>query len=254
MPKAALQKPTFQVVFSASKAFCRWIKQDFPRLRPFENTKLGVQSITSNKQQVSWQLHVIAKPSSPHLKTVIAVEAHSRFTILMPYAYPPSIKEFEAEFSRRWVAGLTELLILNGFLKEHDVNRVYGLFLYAFNNTSWHKNVDLSVNGHVADAEQWVRSFLIEKGETSLNKHDAQSLAAHINCQYKKVRSADGHKDRFVPTARFIEDSLSRIEVVFEDNDPHEPSAVSDSEHEASNVISMADYLKANPSSSPASR
>jgi len=78
-------------------------------------------------------------------------------------------------------------------------------------NFQWVRNTDLSINGHVADANQWLRDVLEQEGVDSLSDELAYLLGRHINQQFKRAKSKAGGKRRFYPVERLVEDGLNRL-------------------------------------------
>jgi len=115
------------------------------------------------------------------------------------------------------------------------------IILQQMINIEWWRNTDLSVNGHVSDAEQWVVQS-IEKNQTEeLTIEQAQDLALYINRFFKHTKDSQGKKQKIYPIPRFVNDNLARFISPNIVNNPTPPPKKND---KTNNVISMVDYLK----------
>ncbi len=223
-------------LFSASNALCKWLKSDFPRLPSSDGKQIGTQSLVTNAETISWQCHVIFTDSWRERATVIAVEAKSRFTLLIPFDVMPTQEKLEQLICEQWANELVGLLLKQGEIERCQVAGIFNLFHQRVQNVQWFRNMDLSVNGHVSDAEQWVKQTLSGRGLDALDDDLAAELAWHINTQEKQAKDSLGNKRRFYPPALFIEDGVSRF--VNESINQHTILSRSDK------IISMADFLE----------
>ena len=76
------------------------------------------------------------------------------------------------------------------------------------------RNTDLSVNEHVADAEQWLSEFYEQYGVGQLDESEEIGLRMQrINCVYKKAKpfSSTKQMERFIPMSRMVDDGLFRF-------------------------------------------
>jgi len=72
-------------IISATNAFAKWLKLDLPRIPSPDGKKIGLQSLITDEDSLSWQCHVIQKHARLTKTTVIAVEAYSLYVIIMSY-------------------------------------------------------------------------------------------------------------------------------------------------------------------------
>ncbi|MBE0438567.1 MAG: amino acid adenylation [Gammaproteobacteria bacterium] len=198
-------------LFSASNALCKWLKSDLPRLPTSDGKQIGIQPLVTDANTVSWQCHVIFTDSWRQHATVIAVEANSRFTLLIPFDDVPTQQKLEQLICEQWANELVELLLRQGEINRDQVARIFNHFYQRTQNSEWVRNTDLSVNGHVSDAEQWVKQTLSGRGLDALDDDLAIELAWHINTQEKQAKDSQGNKRRFYPPALFLEDGLARF-------------------------------------------
>lgn len=75
------------------------------------------------------------------------------------------------------------------------------------------KNTDLSVNGRVSDAEQWLLDSYAGYGVETLDRAEDIGLGMHINQFLKKSKPYSGakHKESFLPMSRMVDDWLYRF-------------------------------------------
>ena len=230
-----------QLLFSCSNALVKWLKLDFPRIPSPDGKKVGTQTIVTDANTMAWQCHVIQNfyhRGGYTEYTVIAVEAHSRYTILMPYEIAPTQDELANELVRQWGNQSLHLMQEHGVLSESHLPQVAQQFMRMPKDYCWYKNTDMSVNGHVSDAEQWVRDAFEQFGLENLNDDTAFGVGLHINERWKRAKIA-GQKQQFFPIPRFIDDALSRFATVHEVKTRQQKSSINDS-----NVVSLNDYRK----------
>lgn len=71
-------------VFGATNSISKWLKTDLKRLPAEEGKQVGVNSVISSSKQMYWQVHIIDNSYGSRHKTLIAIEANSRFTVFIP--------------------------------------------------------------------------------------------------------------------------------------------------------------------------
>ena len=235
-------------LFSASNALCKWLKLNLPRLPVGEGQRVGVVPLLTNSEMITWQCHVMFTDSWRERATVIAVEAHSRFTLLIPFDVVPSQDKLEKVICEQWANELVSLAIKHGELDRDAIPRVFTQFYERVKEVSWVRNMDMSVQGHVSDAEQWVRDTLAGRGLDALDDELAQDISWHINSLNKAAKGVDGHKRSFYPIPLFVEDGLYRFahDVSSVGNHPNpymNTQTQNNLSQSADSVISFADYL-----------
>ncbi|PQA34586.1 hypothetical protein, partial [Amnimonas aquatica] len=94
----------------ASKAMARFIKKrskiDIDRLPCDDPALVGRVPIQSTPVNVAWQLHVIQTNRDYNDQVVIAMEAFSRYQILIPVTWDMGMKEIESILLTRWMEEL----------------------------------------------------------------------------------------------------------------------------------------------------
>lgn len=115
--------------------------------------------------------------------------------------------ELENELLRRWANDLAYLSVDSEALTEADLP----MMMQCKKSLVWYRNTDLSVNGHISDAEQWVRQALHDHGLERLSDNDAFGLGDHINKMRKRAKKDLPGNTSFVPVARMLDDGLYRF-------------------------------------------
>lgn len=202
------------IIISASKAFCKWIKETPPRLPCVNGKGKGTQPIKSTSSSIAWQCHVVKRHDRPtNTVDVIAVEARSRYAILCSNIPPFTKQKFEQVLSSRWASEAVYHSVESGAIKDDESPIMYNRFQRTKLNFHWFQNTDLSVNGHVTDAEQWLNATYADLNCNALKDSEAFELGLHINSLTKKVKIStipNGY-EKFEATRRFLDDWLFRF-------------------------------------------
>lgn len=146
-----------QLLYSTSKALDKWLKAELPTL---EGTQKGRNFITTDADTLSWQLHIIDNSYKSREKTIIASEAYSRFTCFIPASMPLTLAELHHQLSMQWQQLLVETVLANQLLPNSDAVLLLSNLEQLNFDVHWVKNTDLSINGHITDAAQWVTHTL----------------------------------------------------------------------------------------------
>jgi len=233
-----------KTIISTSKALTKWLNIDIPRMPSPDGKRIGTQPLVTDSHTISWQCHVIQNRFKQGGFMVIAVEAYSRFTLLLPFDYAPTQEELQAELLEAWVMELVSIIVDQGLLREDQVGVIFAQFYQVLSRVKWWRNTDLSINGHVADADQWVKQTINDRNVNALSEDDAEGIASNINQFSKSAKDEKGRKQRFYPVPRFLEDGLYRFTSgLFEARDFANPHQVkSQPVATQGNVVSLADY------------
>ena len=202
------------IVLSGNTAFCKWLGLDLPRIQSTEGKGLGVQKLTTGLARVCWQCHAIkCKGTDANVRNVILVEAYSRYVIILPNMKPVSQFDFEDALLQRWGNELMGQLLEHHVITEAEA----AIMVLEFQKTEfkfhWVQNTDMSVNGHVSDAEMWLRADEDRYMYKGMTEDEAFSLGMHINQMKKKVSVSQRPKryERFFPIERFLNDFMLRF-------------------------------------------
>jgi hypothetical protein len=187
-----------QLFYSTSKALDKWLKADLSTL---EGVQKGRNTITSDPNTFSWQLHIIDNSYRSSQKTIIATEAHSRFTCFLPVYASLSLSDLHQQLSMQWQQLLVEMIMANQLLPNSDAILLLSKLDELQFDISWAKNTDLSINGHITDAALWVTQTLAEQRLDAMPLELADDLAIYLNGQVKRIKQ---RKEKFVPLDRLF--------------------------------------------------
>lgn len=199
-----------QLQLSATNALNKWLKADFPRLPVEEGKQAGVIKLSSDAATMSWQVHLIENRYRSLEKTLIVCEANSRFTYFIPlnrtFFTPNELAErLKIEWQFAFVEALeAHTLATNGLISHYDIATLLSKLNDIEFTPLWIKNTDLSINGHIADAAQWVTQTLEDRNLERLNQPLAFELSSYINCQTKSIK-VNNKKQCFIPIERLLE-------------------------------------------------
>jgi hypothetical protein len=188
-----------QLFYSTSKALDKWLKTELPTL---EGMQKGRNTIISDANTFSWQLHIIDNSYRSSQKTIIATEAHSRFTCFLPVDASLSLSDLHQQLSMQWQQLLVEMIMANQLLPNSDAILLLSKLDELQFDISWAKNTDLSINGHITDAALWVTQTLAEQRLDVMPIELADDLAIYLNGQVKRIKQ---RKEKFVPIDRLFE-------------------------------------------------
>ncbi|CAH1548970.1 amino acid adenylation [Vibrio rotiferianus] len=190
---------------SATNALNKWLKADFPRLPVEAGKQAGVNKLISDATTMSWQVHLIENRYQSSEKTLIVCEANSRFTYFIPLnrmLFTPD--ELAERLKMEWQFAFVEALELSCLVSRYDIATILSQLDDIEFTPHWIKNTDLSVNGHIADASQWVTQTLEDRNLERLSQPLAFEISSYINAQTKSIK-VNNKKQRFTPIERLIE-------------------------------------------------
>lgn len=200
---------------SATNALNKWLKADFTRLPVEEGKQAGVNKLSSDVATLSWQVHLIENCYQSSEKTLIVCEANSRFTYFIPLnrmIFTPD--ELAERLKIEWQFAFVEALEANtldshalkgqGLISHYDIATLLSKLNDIEFTPHWIKNTDLSINGHIADAAQWITQTLEDRNLDHLSQPLAFEISNYINCQTKSIK-LNNKKQRFIPIERLLE-------------------------------------------------
>lgn len=194
-----------QLQLSATNALNKWLKADFPRLPVEEGKQAGVNKLSSDAATMSWQVHLIENCYRSVEKTLIVCEANSRFTYFIPLnrmIFTPD--ELAERLKIEWQFAFVEALEASGLISHYDIATLLSKLNDIEFTPQWIKNTDLSINGHIADAAQWVTQTLDDRNLDRLSQPLAFEISNYINSQTKSIK-VNNKKQRFIPIERLLE-------------------------------------------------
>lgn len=205
-----------QLQLSATNALNKWLKADFPRLPVEEGKQAGVNKLSSDAATMSWQVHLIENCYRSVEKTLIVCEANSRFTYFIPLnrmIFTPD--ELAERLKIEWQFAFVEALETSGLISHYDIATLLSKLNDIEFTPQWIKNTDLSVNGHIADAAQWITQTLEDRNLDRLSQPLSFEISNYINSQTKSIK-VNNKKQRFIP----IERLLDYVQQITKENPP----------------------------------
>ena len=196
-----------RVTFYATKPMARFLKRvsglTLDRL-PCDDPKLvGRVPLMSSPLHVAWQLHIVQTNLDHRDEVIIAMQAFSRYVILIPVTWQiQGIAGVEAPVMDRWLEELALLKASNPHWGNDMSGTVMGQLIINPPKPVWLTNTDLSINGHMTDADHWIASELHHRRRSILREEDARDLAWYLNTQPKRLTLPDGVKDTVLPAER----------------------------------------------------
>ena len=202
------------VLISASNAFCRYLKVELDRLPSPDGKRIGTQPVQTTGDCMAWQCHAVKrKTSRGEMTDFLAVEARSRYVLLFSNPGFQSLKEFFSCFRKRWAEESVHMAIESGAVSKDQANDMFEQFLDTPMRTMFCRNTDLSINGHVGDAQQWLLQSYEHYGIDVLEKDVEFGLGRQINKLRKKAKPFPGarRQESFLPMSRMVDDWLYRF-------------------------------------------
>lgn len=198
------------LIFSLTHSMVRWLKVSLPRLPSHDGKRIGTQILHTDTRQVAWQCHVLTHgPQYNPYFTVVAMEAHSRYVILLPFSAAPTRAEFEQVLLERWGNEALHLALASGALHDDELPLMVEAFTHHPCQSQWVSNTDLSIQGHISDAASWLMDTLEQEGLDFLDDNHCYALGMHINQLKKKIGGRSTQS--FLPVVRLMEDTLYRF-------------------------------------------
>ena len=109
-------------------------------------------------------------------------------------------ERLKIEWQFAFVEALESYSLETYALKDKGLIRRYDIEL----TPNWVKNTDLSVNGHIADAAQWVTQTLDDRNLDRLSQMLALEISSYINSQTKSIK-VNNKKQCFIPIERVLD-------------------------------------------------
>jgi len=181
-----------EIFISASNALSKWLELESPRISGIDGKGVGTQPVITTADTLAWQCHIVDNRYRSRYKTIIAVESYSRYTLLIPCPHRLTQTELELILLNSWLRDLIDRMEETGAESKTVIGQVCETMDATGFNFQWVRNTDLSINGHVADANQWLRGVLEQEGVDSLSDELEYLLGRHINQQFKRAKSKAG--------------------------------------------------------------
>lgn len=173
------------IELSVSNDLNRWMGVNAPRFPRKGSDIVGAQTISNDEELVSWQCHVLTrqKEQADPYYTVVAVQPHSRYTLLIPYLTKPTLDQLAGDIVYRWGNELMHRLVDSGAIQKGEVGEAAEQFKTSERSIFWYLNSDPDLFDRACAAEQWITSYLDAFDLDYLEEDHAIDLGAHINSQ-----------------------------------------------------------------------
>ena len=193
--------------FSISNQLTKLCKLDLPRLTDANGENPGVQPVVTNSVQCGWQFHVVRDELC---WLVFAMESYSRYSIVMPYVLKPDWNEVTRDFDALWLDHMLAWFRMGGFVRtDAQIAEVVRQF-NAKSVAECHRNLDMSINGHLADAKLWLEAYKRDVKPRLIDSEHAWHFCEMLNQETKRVNKQRRKSAEFVPFERFLYDNLYR--------------------------------------------
>lgn len=226
-------------LFCTTNALTKWLKADLPRLPAAPGQQVGVNAVTSTREQMCWQLHIIENRYGSLHKTIIATEASSRFTLFIPVNLLMNVEELTQRLQMEWQWVLAETLRIEQILPRSDIAVLLSNLSEIKFAPQWVKNTDRSVNGHVSDAGLWVTQTLADRRKDALPPELALELAVYLNTQPKRVNKGNS---KVVPVLALLDYCTTLIKPTTSELDI--TAGLTNPKNSGSNVVYFKDFKK----------
>ncbi|ACS83942.1 DUF6933 domain-containing protein [Musicola paradisiaca] len=197
-----------KLFFSVSNKLAKFLRLDAPRLSGPDGQQPGVQPTVTHSTQISWQLDLIVLDDE---WLVVAVEAYSRYTLVIPYVLRPDWHEVEADFKEQWLQHLLSWMHMAGVVDEEWQARQVATGVAALEETVCYRNRDMSIGGHLSDIQLWLRTYLEERRPKRFKQRQVWEFCDYINQLSRRVGGQRRQQGMFLPAERFLTDGLYRF-------------------------------------------
>ncbi|PKH23570.1 hypothetical protein CIG19_09040 [Enterobacterales bacterium CwR94] len=138
-----------RVVFSMSRALLTWLDIKLPWM-PQENSKRrGMETLTSDESVVSWQCDIY--PLSKRDVLIIAMEAHSRYSVLIPFTNPVPMDTLLSEILACWEGHFAAMAVNLDIVEEELAVALFMGFRSQDFHLECYQNSDRSLQGYIRE-------------------------------------------------------------------------------------------------------
>ncbi|ALO35305.1 amino acid adenylation [Colwellia sp. MT41] len=230
--------------FAATNALNKWLKADLARLPTELGKQAGVNTLISDEQQFSWQVHIIDNQYKSLEKTIIATEAHSRFSLFIPINARLTLAELTQRLLMEWQRVLAETLESYQIIAHSDIAYLLSDLGGIDFQVSWVRNTDLSISGNITNARLMVTDTLRDRHLEQLPPQLALDLVIYLNTKTKRTTNKNTKgKEKFIPVERL----LAYVQKLNQQTREQTSKKVSEQTKPlANNVVSLCEYKKMN--------
>lgn len=199
------------VILSVSDALHQWMGLELAHIPSMGGQLPGAQVLLSDEQSISWQCHVIFPTASLSDGMLVAVEARSHYTVLLPFHEIPSREQLEKTLLQQWIKQVAYMAAKLELIADQDMENLFTQFLQHPITVYWYRNSDPCLAEHLDFAEQSLHHTLQSYRLESLDIDEAISLGLHINHLLEKGQLKTRQRAPESPYDRFLADALYRF-------------------------------------------
>ncbi len=230
-----------KLLLSFSNKLTRYLGLDLPQQGSAEAKGTGKHPLHSNADIFAWQCHIIENGGPDSSRSLVAVEAHSRYCIIIPLTLRLEQEDLIQQLNYRWSTEMAMFILDDPEAPLEDIEELADALLEVITEVDVIRNTDLSISGHITDIKSWIQDYCQQHGLHLLSDRHSVSLAMHLNELQKTAKDPTGAKQRFIPLPRFIDTGLMMLEDDAEtdapDSQPTQPTQIA-------TVINLADYRR----------
>lgn len=230
-----------KLLLSFSNKLTRYLQLDLPRQGSTKAKDIGKQTLNSDADTFAWQCHLVENGGATSSRSIVAVEAHSRYCIIIPITLQLEQEDLIQQLNYRWSTEMAMFILDDPEAPIDDIEELADALLEVVTDVEIIKNTDLSISGHITDIKSWIQDYCQQHELQMLNDRHSVNLAMHLNELQKTAKDQAGSKQRFVPLPRFVDMGLVMLEDESETEAPeHQPTQPA----QTATVINLADYRR----------
>lgn len=230
-----------KLLLSFSNKLTRYLQLDLPQQGSAKAKDIGKKALNSDAGTFAWQCHLVENGGVTSSRSVVAVEAHSRYCIIIPVTLQLEQEDLIQQLNYRWSTEMAMFILDDPEAPIDDIEELADALLEVITDVEVIKNTDLSISGHITDIKSWIQDYCQQHELQMLNDRHSVNLAMHLNELQKTAKDQAGSKQRFVPLPRFVDMGLVMLEDESEteapENQPTQPT-------QTATVINLADYRR----------
>lgn len=230
-----------KLLLSCSNKLARYLDLNLPQQGSAQAKDIGKQRLHSDADTFAWQCHLVENSGSGSSCSLIAVEAHSRYCIIIPLTLQLARDDLIQQLNYRWSTEMAMFILDDPEAPIEDIEELADALLEEITGIEMTRNTDLSISGHITDIKSWIQDYCQQHELHILSDRHSVSLAMHLNELQKTVTDPTGAKHRFVPLPRFIDTGLMMLE---EDDETEAPQSQPPQSTQTATVINLADYRR----------
>jgi len=205
-----------KIIFSCTNRLTRYLQADLPRLPTPAGEQAGVRRLQSTREHLTFQCHLFEaqQPNRSACTYLIALEASSRYCLILPLPIRLDQTDIAEQIQALYLTHTGFQLCEAQMLDHDDLLALEQLYIAMQPEISWVHNTDLSLQGTITQIEFWLQDALAQAGKRGLNDQQVFVLSLQANdCSTRCT--VDGKKQRFIPSQRFVAESMLRFGPLF---------------------------------------